>query len=153
MDRDLTPLQRIRKIWFPLFLVRIWRNFIVLSKQYSLKNNFLTTNCYSCLEINAHSLISIILHLRETNHPELFLPYSLHSQGCESTFRLLRSMSSTFSTVTNCTLNEAITRIGKIQLQYEIMHRTSTHFVYPRFKANSNIDAKIITNCQHHMIF
>lgn len=144
MDRNLTPLQRIRKIWFSLFLVRIWRNFILSSKQYSLKNNFLTSNCYSCLEINAHSLISCILHLRETNRPEFFLPYLFHSQGCESTFRLLRSMTSAFSTVTNCTVNEAVSRISKIQLQNEIMHRTSAKFVYPRFKNNSNIDTKII---------
>lgn len=144
MDRTITPLQRIRKMWYSIFLVRIWRDFIVSKKQYSLKNNFLTTNCYSCLEINAHSLISCMLHLRDTNQPELFSPYLFNSQTCEATFRLLRSMTSAFSTITNCTVKESTSRISKIQFQNEIMHRTSTHFIYPRFKNNSHIKPKII---------
>lgn len=144
MDRNLTPLQRIRKIWVSLFLVRIWYSFIVSKPEYTLRNNFLTNNCYSCIEINAHSLILIILYLRKIEKPQLFMPFLFHSQGCESTFRQLRSMSSTFSTVTNCTVKEAIARISKIQLQNEIMHTTSSNFVYPRLNKTSNVDSKII---------
>lgn len=144
MDRNLTPLQRIRKIWFSLFLIRIWRHFVASKKQYSLKNNFLTTNCYSCIEINAHSIVSCILYLRKTNQPELFLPYLFHSQSCESTFRSLRSMTSAYSTVTNCTVKESVSRISKIQLQNEIMHRTSANFIYPRFKSKSLVESSII---------
>lgn len=53
-------------------------------------------------------------------------------------------MNSGFSTVTNCTVKESTSRISKIQLQNEIMHRTSTHLVYPRFKNNSNMKLTII---------
>lgn len=144
MDRNLTPLERVRKIWISLFLVRIWYSFIVSRKEYTLKNNFLTNNCYSCIEINAHSLILIMLYLKKIEKPEFFLPFLFHSQGCESTFRQLRSMSSTFSTVTNCTVKEAVSRISKIQLQNDIMHTTSSKFVYPRLQRKLNVDSKII---------
>lgn len=137
MDHNLTPLQRIRKIWYNVFLVRIWRHFILLSKEYTLKDNFLSSNCYSCIELNAHNLILCILHLKKINKPELFKPFLYESQACESQFRQLRSMSTVFSTVTNCSVKEAISRISKIQYQNEIMQRTSQHFEYPGFNKPS----------------
>lgn len=134
MDPDLTPIQRIRAIWFPVFIMRIWRQYIVAHKQYTLKDNFMTTNCYCCVELNAHALILLIIHLKGINRPELFLPELFESQACESTFRQFRSLSSTYSTVTNCTLKEACARISKIQMQNEIIHATSDEFAYPRLK-------------------
>lgn len=74
MDNKLTPLQRIRKTWYSLFIVRMWREFIISKKQYRLKYNFLTNNCYSCLELNAHSLVMILIHLQKMDRPDLFLP-------------------------------------------------------------------------------
>lgn len=132
MEHDLTPLQRIRKLWYSLFFIRIWRGYIISHKSATLKDNFLSVNCYACIEIIAHSLILCILHLRKMNKPELFLPYLYESQPCESIFRQFRSMTTTFSTVVNCTVKEAVSRISKIQLQNEIMNKTSSSFVYPR---------------------
>lgn len=144
MDKNITPLQRIRKIWYSLFLIRIWRNYVVSKKEYTLKENFLTGNCYSCIEINAHSLILCIMYLERNKKPELFLPHLFDSQTCESTFRQFRSMTSAFSTITNCTVKEAISRVSKIQLQNEIMHKTSSVFVYPRMKKPTNAESKCI---------
>lgn len=48
MEINLTPLQRVRKIWYALFLIRIWRKFILSSKCYTLEKNFLSLNCYTC---------------------------------------------------------------------------------------------------------
>lgn len=137
MDYSLTPLQRIRKIWYSVFLIRIWRKFILASKDYTLKDNFLSSNCYACIELNAHNLILCILHLKKINKPELFKPFLYESQACESLFRQLRSMSTVFSTVTNCTMKEAAARISKIQFQNDIMQRTSHLFEYPRFNKPS----------------
>lgn len=131
-DQTLTPEERIRKIWYRVFVLRLWRRFILNNKIYHLKDQFLTTNCYSCIELNAHSLIQIILHLREINKPELFLPHLFGSQQCESVFRQMRSMTSTFSTVANCSTKEALSRLSKIQLQNDIMQMTSGNFKYPR---------------------
>lgn len=168
LDRELAPLQRIKKIWYSIFIIRIWRYFIYSHKKYTLKKNFLTAPCYTCLEINAHSLVMCMLHLKEINRPEWFLPHLFESQPCESMFRQFRSFTSTYSTVTNCTVKEAILRISKIQLQNDIMHGTSSHFTYPRLnkqqKSNNsfpyeNIDlpSKVeivaeIQNCQRDAI-
>lgn len=140
IDKNLNPLQRIRKLWYSLFLIRIWRQFIVSSKNYTLKNHFLTNNCYSCIELNAHNLVWIIIYLKNINKPELFLPLLFSSQPCENLFRLLRSFTTTYSTVANCTAKEAISRISKIQFQNEIMYATSPHFIYPRLKENSSAE-------------
>lgn len=133
MDHILRPLQRIRKIWYNVFLIRMWRQFILSSKNYTLKDNFLTANCYACIELNAHNLVQCILYLKKINKPELFKPFLYESQPCESLFRQLRSLSTAYSTVTNCTVKEAISRISNISFQSQIMHLTSENFEYPRF--------------------
>lgn len=134
IDPNLTPIQRIRKIWYSVFLIRMWREFIVSNKKYTLKENFISANCYVCIELNAHELVKCLLHLREIDRPELFYPHLFESQACESTFRLLRSFTTTYSTVINCSMKESISRVFKIHLQNQIVHSTSSHFVYPRSK-------------------
>lgn len=132
MNQNLTALQRVRKIWYSLFMIRIWRHYIINHKNYTLKDNFLTANCYTCIELNAHSLILSIAHLDKINQPELFTPHLYESQPCEAMFRQFRSFTSTYSTVANCTVKEAESRISKIQLQNDIVHETSSLFHYPR---------------------
>lgn len=137
LDKQLLAQQRVRKMWYALFLIRIWYRFIEKRKDCTLKNNFISTYCYSCIGMNAHSLIMIILYLEKTNQPELFLPYFYDSQPCEKTFRAFRSLTTAYSTITNCTVMEALSRLRKIDFQDEITHATSPAFVYPR------IDKKI----------
>lgn len=133
MDHNLSPLQRVRKIWYSLFLIRIWRQFVLSNKSYTLKDNFLTANCYACIELNAHNLVQCIVYLKKINKPEFFKPFLFESQPCESLFRQLRSMSTVYSTVTNCTVKEALSRISNIQFQNKIMQNTSEKFEYRRF--------------------
>lgn len=130
MNVELTPLQRIRKLWYPLFIIRMWRNQI--EKKYLLKENFLTMYSYFCIEQNAHSLILLMLHLKKINRAELFLPHLYSSQPCESLFRAFRSFSPTYSTVTNCTMKAATAIISKIQYQNDVVNETSHYFFYPR---------------------
>lgn len=137
MQRDLSPIQRIRKIWYALFLIRIWRQFIVASKIFKLNDHFLTANCYTCIELNAHNLVLCILYLRTINKPEWFLPYLYESQPCEAIFRQFRASSSVSSTVVNCTIKEAISRISNIHFQNKIMLKTSSQFKYPRLKKDT----------------
>lgn len=138
MNQDLKYLQRVRKMWYSLFIARIWRSYVWSSKKYTLKKNFLTSACYSCLEINAHSLIMSMIHLKTINRPDLFLPHLFESQPCESIFGQFRSFTTTYSTKTNCTVKEAMSRISKIQLQNDVIHKTSPNFVYPRFGKQQN---------------
>lgn len=134
MDFNLTPLQRIRKIWYCVFVIRMWRKFILESENFTLKNNFMSSNCYVCIELNAHEIVKCLIHLKDINKPEYFYPYLFGSQACESTFRQLRSSSTTYSTVVNCSLKESISRVSKMQFQNDITHNTSSSFVYPRVK-------------------
>lgn len=64
------------------------------------------------------------------------MPYLYESQACENIFRQLRSLSTVYSTVTNCTVKEAIRRISSIQFQNHVMQLTSNNFVFPR---NQNV--------------
>lgn len=140
MDCKLMPLERIKKYWYSLFLIRMWRDYIVSNKKLTLKENFLTQNCYSCIELNAHSLVLLLIHLKEINMPELFTPHLYSSQPCEALFRMVRSFTSTYSTVANCSVKEILGRINKIQLQSDIATHNAENFIFPRVaNASSNI--------------
>lgn len=143
MDESLTPLQRVYKIWYSVFIIRFWRAFIKSNKKLSLKNNFLTTNCYTCIELNAHNLVLCIIRLAKHNLPHLFLPTVFNSQHCESLFRQIRSITSTFSTVTNCTIKELCQRISKIQLQSDVMSRIGSNFIFPRLQHPKTREIKV----------
>lgn len=133
LDLRLTPIERIRKIWFATFVLRIWKKFILESKKkYSVDYHFISKNCYACVEINAHSLVFLMLYLREKKLDHLFHPDMLGSQQCESIFRQIRSLSSTYSTVTNCSILDIIRRMSKIELQNEISHFKLKHWNFPR---------------------
>lgn len=131
-EHDLSPLQRIEKIWNAVFILRIWKTYISSNKHLNTEKNFLTNNCYSCIEINAHSLILIMLDLKNNKSDTIFKPPLLESQPCEAIFRQLRSMTTVYSTVTNFSLREIIDRINRIELQSEIA--ATNNFVFPRIK-------------------
>lgn len=138
LDVNLKPIERVEKIFYAVFMIRIWREFIVSRKQLTLKDNFLTLNCYTCIELNAHSLILCLLHLKKTNRPDLFLPHLFGSQQCESYFRQIRSFTTTYSTVANCSVKEILERVSKIQLQNEISYNNSSNYKFPRLGTQTN---------------
>lgn len=91
-DRKLSPLDRISNMWRSVFLLRIWRNFILKKNGLTLKNNFITSFCYRCIEINAHSLVFILLFLKKNNLTHLFFPHKYCSQPCEAFFTRGKSL-------------------------------------------------------------
>lgn len=147
LDSRLTPIERIRKIWFSTFILRIWKKFIIQTTKRSkgkksnekkekgdgsLQDQFISQNCYACVEINAHSLVFLMLYLKERKLDHLFNTEMLGSQQCESFFRQIRSLTSTYSTVSNGSLLEIIHRITKIELQNKISHIKLKHYSFPR---------------------
>lgn len=135
IDLYLTPLERLSKLWYCVFIIRIWRNWIISNRKYTLTDNFLSLNCYICIEINAHSMVNIIQKLRDCNMPYLFIPPLFSSQPCEAFFRQIRSMSSTSSTIVNCSLLDIIHRIKKIQLQSDILvSKLSKNISFPKIE-------------------
>lgn len=131
LDLTLNPLKRIRMIWFAIFMLRIWKLHIIETKG-KVDTQFISSNCYSCVEISGHSLVLIILYLKEKNLDHCFCPELLGSQPCESTFRQVRSLSSTYSTVTNLTLLEIMKRMTKIEFQNDIMFNKLPEYSFPR---------------------
>lgn len=97
LNKSLDPLTRIEKIWYAVFFLRYWRQWILLCPQYTLKDNFITNNAYICIELNAHALM-FLMTVRDNCDDGSFLPWRLGSQTCEKAFSAARSMTSTFST-------------------------------------------------------
>ncbi|KAK4005662.1 hypothetical protein OUZ56_010705 [Daphnia magna] len=89
LDKALSPIDRVYRIWYVAFSLRLWRYWITCDKAYNLAANFMTLNVYLCVEFNAHALVLMILALQDK--PESFKPWLCTSQPCESYFRGGRS--------------------------------------------------------------
>lgn len=151
LDPDLTIRERIASMCYGVFIVRIWRSWLLKYAPqkkvqatidvptYSLLENFISTNAYTCIEINAHSLIQLTIKLRAINRPDLFLTHLLGSQSCEGTFRQLRSMSTTESTVVNFTILDMINCLKKVQLQSDIVYSAPEEIKFPRIQRKKTI--------------
>lgn len=142
MDQTLSPLERVYKIWYSVFMLRLWRAFIVSKKNLRLKENFMSMNCYICIELNAHSLLKMLIQLKEINMPHLFMLHQLGSQPCESLFRQARSLTSTYSTVINFSVKEFSERMNKIELQNQISSNIGNVYLFPRLGCKKN-NAKV----------
>jgi hypothetical protein len=74
LDKEVSTDERIYKMWFSVFFLRIWKIWVKNKKEYNIGNNFITTNCLNCIEINAHSLIRLIRFREDKNlNPECIL--------------------------------------------------------------------------------
>lgn len=138
LDRSLNPLQRIKYIWFATFILRIWKSHIKQSKTQRMATHFISSNCYSCVEINAHALVILMLNLREKKLDHLFKPDLFGSQQCEHTFRQIRSLSSTYSTVTNASMLEILHKMSRVDLMNRISYIDLKHYNFPRVNQQSS---------------
>lgn len=124
-SKSLSPTERLYNIWYVVFFLRLWRDWLSDHEMYSVEDNFITYNTYTCVELNAHALITIIERLRDTGNEQYFLPWLFSSQTCESFFRATRSMTSTFSTIVNFSLLDILNRVKRIQFQTDVVKRCS----------------------------
>ena len=85
LDKSISPEQRLEEIWYATFFFWFWRQWVTMQKSFTLKNNFITSNSYMCIEINAHSLLAYTIMMRDTynDQPEVFTPWLMGSQSCE----------------------------------------------------------------------
>lgn len=150
-DVDITSEERIYQIWYSAFFCRGWRSWLLNSRKvktpqkkkashfYNLKDNFMSSNCYTCIELNAHSLVKQVLGNVSCSRKEYFFSNLFDSQVCEAMFRQLRSFTSTYCTVVNFDMLEIINRIRKIQLQNEIIISCNDRINFPRFEKKAAI--------------
>lgn len=136
LDKALKPLERIYRIWYANFAIRLWRSWLQCDATYNLLKNFVTPNIRDCIEINAHSLLLVMLALKEIKEEKRFLPWLMTSQSCEGFFRLLRSASPTSSTQTNfSTKNFALNRAKNADVSIRVKSQNiRDRLVYPRLK-------------------
>ena len=126
----MTPLKRVSLLWEVVFFMRIWRCWL-LENGYSESDHFITTNAYTCIEINAHLMLSILYNVINGKFPKDVLRVWLTgSQGCEQLFRLLRSMTPVLSTIINFSLKGVLERIHK--LNYISSIECTEEIIFPR---------------------
>lgn len=114
------------------FFLRIWLQWL-LENGYTLQN-FITSNAYTCIEINAHTIVAAVNLFRQKGLPELFVPWLYSSQPCEQFFRAARSLTSIDSTVLNFSMLEFIYRVQKIQFQAHVTHVMGKDYAFPRYE-------------------
>lgn len=141
LDPDLMPTERIFKMWNGLFFLRIWRKHILSSRTFTLQYNFISSNSYNCIEINARNLITLVKKFREENTPELFVPSLFDSQNCERTFRQLRSLGTIQYTKINFSLNELLHMIGRVEAQNDIAYikLANEPIIFPNKRDGRNV--------------
>ena len=132
LDKSLDPIARVEKIWYANFFIRYWRQWILLHPQFTLRSNFITHNCYMCVELNAHAMIVYIMLIRDHFHSNwnCFVPWVLGSQTCEKTFRTVRSMSTAFSSTINFSILGLLHRLHRINIQLTLQ-ATLKEIVFP----------------------
>lgn len=139
---DLLVTQRIRQLWCAVFFLRGWINWLRKSKSYSSKN-FISQNAYECIELNAHSLLNLVVKCRDSNTSHLFLPHLFNSQPCECYFRHARSMTTTQSTVINFTMFDFLHKAKRIQCQEHLKCKLKDDFIFPRNKVIGDSNTSI----------
>ncbi|KAJ1531323.1 hypothetical protein ONE63_000007 [Megalurothrips usitatus] len=130
LDKSLSPLQKIYNMWFVVSFLRIWRQWIKASPVYTMEN-FITMNMYIGIEINAHGIIKLIRHLRDTNAHDLLLTDKFSSQFVEKYLGKARSMTTTESTVINFSMLEFLQKAKRIEFLSDVTCRLD-NFVFPR---------------------
>lgn len=137
-------LERISLIWRWVLFLRLYG--YGASGSFKIGTLWITLlqlgNSYTCIEVNAHSLIiTIIRKLRSGAHKH-FLPWLYNSQPCEKVFRTARSMTSTHSTVVNFSQLELQYRVRRIDVQNEISATLNSDLKFPRSSRSSKTETQ-----------
>lgn len=113
--------------------LRIWRKWLMMNNK-KIGEHFISSNCYTCIELNAHALINLIIHFRENPNltEDMFLPLLFSSQSCEKIFRATRSMTTTQSTVVNYSIKDILQRLDRIRSINNITHDLRAIIRFPR---------------------
>ena len=143
LDKSISPEQRLEDIWYATFF-QILAPVDTITKTFTLKNNYniiITSNSYMCVEVNAHSLLVYTIMMRD-NHadqPEVFTPWLMGSQSCEQKFRILRSITGTFSTMINFSLLGMTQRLYKLSINEVLQSQSEAekhNIRFPRLEAH-----------------
>jgi hypothetical protein len=162
IDKSASIEERLYDIWTVVFICRLWFSWVqyldinnIKQKNNNNNNNnfqskkklkqrtFITKPTFWCIEINAHTLIYIILLVIKKELPiEALNTFGFNSQICESTFRTARSLSGSFSSITNFSVKSFLKRCEKISVINSIKGRSNHmgvhNFKFPEHHKNKN---------------
>jgi len=57
MDKSIDVSTRIEKAWYPVFFLRHWRQYLLLHRHFTLKENFVSSNVYICDKTISYHII------------------------------------------------------------------------------------------------
>ncbi|CAF4635814.1 unnamed protein product [Rotaria socialis] len=130
IEKSTSIIDRIYHSWMTVFICRLWWAWLQLtdveeiSTEHQDKNKaffFITKAAYHSIEINAHTLLSVVLLVCQHDMSQSAQSISsFNSQACENIFRLTRSMSGTFSPNVNFTVGQFLRRAGKLSVLQDI---------------------------------
>ena len=126
---------------------RYWHYWLLNNSNYNLTDNFITSNAYCCIELNAHALIILLMNLRDSNlsSKDKFYPCLLGSQPCEKAFRAMRSMSGIFSTIINFSMLGFLRKLHRMHIQLKLEgEMKKSGIITPRASKHSQTDARMI---------
>ncbi|CAF1474909.1 unnamed protein product [Rotaria sordida] len=144
INKSTTIEKRLYHIWTVVFICRLWFSWIhylniTNSNNHTNNSNnnsqsqkkikqrtFITRPTLWCIEINAHTLLYIILLVIKKKLPiDALNTFGFNSQICENTFRIARSLTGPFSSVTNFSVKSFMKRSEKISVVNSIKGRDS----------------------------
>jgi len=73
--------ERVKYASFIAIFYSIWRNWIIVTDGYCLKNNFLTRECFQDVLLSCHFAVILISYFRD-EHPNLECPLHLTGTDC-----------------------------------------------------------------------
>ncbi|CAF3235280.1 unnamed protein product [Rotaria sp. Silwood2] len=163
IDTSTTTSDRIYHAWLAVFLCRLWRTWLdlipkrQLNKRISEMNNiseiakdkfkqkttkrnfFITSPSFLCLEINAHNFTYLTLLVAENQLPiETLNVFLFNSQTCERFFQLTRSITGTFSTCVNFSIQQFLNRQEKISFLNHIKAQRNSSLTTTTFNFSSH---------------
>lgn len=85
LNKNLARKKRLFLIWKSIFIFRIWRNWILEQNNLTLSKNFITSNSYMSIEINAHFLFMLFQKISSNSNlnSSMCVPWLMSSQPCE----------------------------------------------------------------------
>jgi len=137
LDSTLTPLERVRQAWYAAYFAQGWRQFLASKKV--LSTDFISTNCYQCIWLNAESLLLLMHFLMQS--PALrscmpFAPFLLGSQQNEHLFRDTRRLHG----YANFTLADFLIRCTNTQLHNIIVSEYASVLSWPSHRKHFTLD-------------
>ncbi|CAH3193253.1 unnamed protein product [Porites evermanni] len=125
--------ERIKYAAFLAIFFSFWRNWIVISNAFSLKQNFLTRECFQDVLLSCHFVVILISYFRD-EHPDLECP--LHLTGSHCCERYFSKNGSFVQNRHNYTFLDMHTNLGHMNRLEEIK-ATNPDIKFPIRKHNN----------------